>query len=46
MAGNAVVSGMDHKAHDRTYSGFVSLFKWGTIASIIVTVFVVAILVG
>lgn len=38
-------NGMDHKAHARTYSGFISLLKWGTIVSLLVTAGVVAILV-
>jgi hypothetical protein len=38
-------SGMDYKAHERTYSGFLVLFKWGTIASILAAAAVVALLV-
>lgn len=29
---------MDYKAHDTTYSGFLSLLKWGTILSIIAAI--------
>ena len=31
----------DIKAHETTYSGFTALLKWGTIASVIVTMIVV-----
>ena len=40
-----VASGMDQKAHEKTYSGFIGLMKWGTVASIIVAAFVVYLLV-
>ncbi len=29
---------MDYKAHNSTYSGFLSLLKWGTILSVIATI--------
>lgn len=32
---------MDYKAHDETYSGFLTLLKVGTIASVAVAVLVV-----
>lgn len=34
----------DFKAHERTYTGFLGLLKWGTIASAIVAAFVVYLL--
>ena len=35
---------MDYPAHERNYSGFIKLFKWGTIASAIIAAIVVAII--
>ena len=35
---------MDYPAHERNYSGFIKLFKWGTIASAIIAVIVVFII--
>lgn len=32
---------MDYKAHQGTYSGFLGLLKWGTIASAIAALIVV-----
>ncbi len=40
MAANGE-SGFDLKAHEGTYSGFTTLFKWGTVVSFIVAAFVV-----
>ena len=34
------------KAHEQTYSGFTSLLKWGTIASVIVTAIVIFLIAG
>lgn len=45
MAGGNVASGMDQKAHENTYAGFISLFKFGTLASLAVAAFVVYLLV-
>ena len=28
---------MDYPAHERNYSGFIKLFKWGTVATAIVS---------
>lgn len=36
-----MASGTDTKAHEETYAGFLALTKWGTIAVIAVTVFVI-----
>jgi Bacterial aa3 type cytochrome c oxidase subunit IV len=36
-----MASGNDMKSHSSTYSGFIGLFKWGTIASALVTALVV-----
>ncbi len=33
--------GSDFQAHERTYSGFITLFKWGTVASLIVAAIVI-----
>ena len=33
--------GSDFQAHERTYSGFIALFKWGTVASFIVAAIVI-----
>lgn len=32
---------MDYKAHNQTYSGFLSLFKWGTILTALTGILVV-----
>ena len=32
---------MDYPAHERNYSGFIKLFKWGTVASAIVAAIVI-----
>lgn len=45
MAAKDVSNGMDYKAHHSTYSGFLSLFKWGTVASLAVAALVIALLV-
>jgi hypothetical protein len=34
-------AGMDYKAHNSTYSGFISLFKVGTAISVVVAAIVV-----
>jgi hypothetical protein len=34
----------DMKAHEQTYTGFIGLLKWGTVASAIVAAFVVYLL--
>ncbi len=39
-------SGNDYKAAEKTYSGFIGLMKWGTVATIIVTAFVVLLIAG
>ena len=36
-----MASGNDMKSHTSTYAGFIGLFKWGTIASALVTALVV-----
>lgn len=46
MSSHGVASGMDEKAHQKTYSGFIGLMKWGTVAAIIVAAVVVYILVN
>ncbi len=35
----ASVPAMDYPEHDRTYDNFIKLFKWSTIALIILMVF-------
>ena len=35
---------MDYPAHERNYSGFIKLFKWGTVASAIIAAIVVFII--
>lgn len=32
---------MDYKSHNRTYSGFLGLLKWGTALSVIATISVI-----
>lgn len=36
----------DMPAHVETYTGFISLFKWGTILSLIVAAFVILLIAG
>ncbi len=36
-----MVSGNDNKAHESTYTGFIGLVKWGTIATGLVAAFVI-----
>lgn len=36
-----MASGTDTKAHEETYSGFLALAKWGTVAVALVTAFVI-----
>lgn len=45
MTANDASNGMDYKAHEGTYSGFLVLFKWGTIVSLVAAAAVIAILV-
>ena len=33
--------GMDYSAHEKTFSGFSALMKWGTVASLIAAAIVV-----
>lgn len=35
---------MDMRAAESTYGGFISLFKWGTVATIAVAAFVIMII--
>ena len=35
---------MDYPAHERNYSGFIKLFKWGTVAVAIIAAIVIAII--
>lgn len=35
---------MDYPAHERNYGGFLSLLKWGTIASLLVAALVIYII--
>ena len=35
---------MDYPAHERNYSGFIKLFKWGTVATAIIAAVVIAII--
>ena len=35
---------MDYPAHERNYSAFIKLFKWGTLATAIVAAIVIAII--
>ncbi len=37
--------GSDFQAHERTYAGFINLFKWGAVASFI-TAFIVILLIA
>lgn len=39
-----MASGNDMKAHESTYSGFMTLLKWSTVLVAIVTVIVVALI--
>ncbi|MCC6924823.1 aa3-type cytochrome c oxidase subunit IV [Novosphingobium sp.] len=36
-----MASGNDYKAHNATYEGFLGLVKWGIVATVLVTVFVI-----
>jgi hypothetical protein len=38
--------GSDFQAHERTYSGFISLLKWGAIASLVITAIVILLIAG
>ena len=40
------VVNMDYPAHERNYSGFLKLLKWGTIVSAITALVVVLIIVN
>lgn len=44
--GPAHASDNDMPAHERGYGAFLRMLKWGTIASVLVTAFVVYILVA
>ena len=35
---------MDYPAHERNYSGFIKLFKWGTLATAIIAAVVIYII--
>ncbi|MEO6113600.1 MAG: aa3-type cytochrome c oxidase subunit IV [Sphingomicrobium sp.] len=35
---------MDYPAHERNYSGFIKLFKWGTLATAIIAAAVIYII--
>ena len=37
--------GSDFQAHERTYAGFISLFKWGAVSSFILA-FIVSLLIA
>ncbi len=39
--GHPNASEMDYPAHERNYSGFIALFKWGTVASALIALVVV-----
>jgi hypothetical protein len=41
-APNEPNSGMDYREHDTTYRMFVGLLKWGTIATIVVLLLMLA----
>ena len=36
-----MASGNDYKAHNATYEGVLGLVKWGIVATVLVTVFVI-----
>jgi hypothetical protein len=38
--------GSDFQAHERTYVGFIALFKWGALASIILAFIVILLIAG
>jgi hypothetical protein len=38
--------GSDFQAHERTYSGFIALLKWGALASLILTFIVILLIAG
>ena len=35
---------MDYPAHERNYSGFLKLFKWGTLGTAIIAAIVIAVI--
>jgi hypothetical protein len=39
--GHPTATEMDYPAHERNYSGFIALFKWGAVASALITLAVV-----
>ena len=43
LMGDKTAAG-DFGAHEQTYAGFLTLFKWGTIASAILTAIVVVLI--
>ena len=40
-----MASGNDMKAHEGTYSGFIGMVKWGSLAVALVTVFTIYMIV-
>ncbi|MBN8500879.1 MAG: aa3-type cytochrome c oxidase subunit IV [Sphingomonadales bacterium] len=40
-----MASGNDMKAHESTYSGFIGLVKWGSVATALVTMFTIYMIV-
>lgn len=36
-----MATGNDMKAHNSTYSGFIGLVKWGTLATVLITALVI-----
>ncbi len=41
MAGDSDTSGTDLQAHVQTYDGVIALFKWGTVAAVVVAALVI-----
>lgn len=44
MAGEEMPTGMEMRSHERTYGGFTTLMKWGTVVAVIVVAIVILIL--
>jgi hypothetical protein len=44
LKGIFMATGNDMNAHNQTYSGVMSLLKWGTAASVVVTIIVVLVI--
>ena len=40
----STVTEMDYPAHERNYSGFIKLFKWGSVACAIIAAIVIYII--